>query len=109
MLKKLAVAAFVAVASLSCGAVGYAEDFPATPINHGAPTNLPGESLIPGMTQAMQVVNAVTQPILQPILAPGGDQPMMAPPPVMRHHRMMVHHMSRKAMMRKKMMMKKAA
>ena len=95
MIKKLIVAA-----ALTAATTGYAvagpTDFYATPMNSGAPTNLPGETIIPGMSQAMMIVNGVTQPILQPILAPGGgnkqataeQQPMMK-----KHHRhrMMYH------------------
>ena len=110
MIKKLAAAALIAGASLTVAATAQAMDFPATPMNHGAPTNLPGETIIPGMTQAMQVVNGVTQPILQPILAPGGaaqPAPMMAPEGMpMHHHRMMRHHMHHKMMMKHRMMKK---
>ena len=101
MIKKLIVAA-----ALTAATTGYAvagpTDFYATPMNSGAPTNLPGETIIPGMSQAMMIVNGVTQPILQPILAPGGgNKPMMAEQPMMKKHR--GHHM----MMHKKMMHKK--
>lgn len=101
MIKKLIVAA-----ALTAATTGYAvagpTDFYATPMNSGAPTNLPGETIIPGMTQAMQIVNGVTQPILQPILAPGGGaKPMMADnAPMMKRHHGRHHHM----MMHKKMM-----
>lgn len=96
MIKKLIVAAALTVAT-SGFAVAGPTDFYATPMNSGAPTNLPGETIFPGMTQAMQVVNGVTQPILQPLLAPGGGQkpaPMMASEkPMMKHrHRMMHKH-----------------
>jgi len=104
MIKTFAAAALIGAASLSFAAVGQAEDFPATPMNHGAPTNLPGETIIPGMTQAMQVVNGITQPILQPILAPEGAQPAMAPEPMMHRHRMMRHHMRHRMMMKHRMM-----
>lgn len=107
-MKKLAAFALVAGTTFGFTCMAQAEDFPATPMNHGAPTNLPGETIIPGMTQAMQIVNGVTQPILQPILAPGGDQMQAAPQgePMMRHrHRMMRHRMHHKMM--KHHMMKK--
>ena len=102
MMKKFAVAALMIGTSLGTCAMAQAMDFPATPLNSGAPTNLPGETIIPGMTQAMMVVNGVTQPILQPILAPG-PVASAAPPPMMMHKR----RMSRRMMMKKKMMMKK--
>ena len=105
MIKKLIVAAALTVATTGFAVAG-PTDFYATPMNSGAPTNLPGETIIPGMTQAMQVVNGVTQPILQPILAPGGGQAPMMDQPMRRHHRMMRHHMSKKMMMKKKMMEK---
>ncbi len=107
MIKKLIVAAALTVATTGFAVAG-PTDFYATPMNSGAPTNLPGETIIPGMTQAMQVVNGVTQPILQPILAPGGGQPApMMEAPMRHHHRMMRHHMSKKKMMMKKKMMEK--
>ncbi len=106
MIKKLIVATALTVATTGFAVAG-PTDFYATPMNSGAPTNLPGETIIPGMTQAMQVVNGVTQPILQPILAPGGGQPApMMEAPMRHHHRMMRHHMSKKMMMKKKMMEK---
>ena len=101
MMKKFAVAALMIGSSFGTCAIAQAMDFPATPLNSGAPTNLPGETIIPGMTQAMMIVNGVTQPILQPILAPG-PVAMAAPEPMMRKR-----HMSRRMMMKKKMMMKK--
>jgi hypothetical protein len=108
MMKKSLLAVLVVGASMSAATLAKAGDFYATPLNSGAPTNLPGETLIPGMTQAMMVVNGVTQPILQPILAPG-PLPAAAPEPMMmRHHRMMRHHMHHKMMMKKKMMSEKA-
>lgn len=100
MIKKLIVAAALTVATTGFAVAG-PTDFYATPMNSGAPTNLPGETIIPGMSQAMMIVNGVTQPILQPILAPGGGQPAPMAAPMMKHHRH--HHM----MMHKKMMMKK--
>ena len=105
MIKKLIVATALMAATTGYAVAG-PTDFYATPMNSGAPTNLPGETIIPGMSQAMMVVNGVTQPILQPILAPGGGQPapMMEKP--MHKHRMMRHH-SHKMMMKKKMMMEK--
>ena len=103
MMKKFAVAALMIGTSLGYCAGAQAMDFPATPLNAGAPTNLPGETIIPGMTQAMMVLNGVTQPILQPILAPG-PLPSATPEPMMMRKR----HMSRRMMMKKKMMMKKA-
>ncbi len=101
-MKTLLAATLVAASTMTFAASAYAVDFPATPMNHGAPTNLPGETIIPGMTQAMQLVNGVTQPILQPILAPNppAPAPMMEQP--MRRHRMMRHSMHHK-MMKKKM------
>ena len=106
MIKKLIVATALTIATTGFAVAG-PTDFYATPMNSGAPTNLPGETIIPGMTQAMQVVNGVTQPILQPILAPGGGQPApMMQAPMRRHHRMMRHHMSKKMMMKHKMMEK---
>ena len=93
MFKKLIVAA-----ALTAATTGYAvagpTDFYATPMNSGAPTNLPGETIIPGMTQAMQVINGVTQPILQPLLAPnGGPKPMMVDDkPMMKKHRHRMMH-----------------
>lgn len=95
MIKKLIVATALMAATTGYAVAG-PTDFYATPMNSGAPTNLPGETIIPGMSQAMMVVNGVTQPILQPILAPGGGpKPMMADEkPMMkkhRHHHMMMH------------------
>ena len=106
-MKTFVAATLVAASTMTFAASAYAVDFPATPLNHGAPTNLPGETIIPGMTQAMQIVNGVTQPILQPILAPNPPPPapMMERP--MHHHRMMRHSMHRK-MMRQKMMEQKS-
>ncbi len=103
MIKKLIVATALTVATTGFAVAG-PTDFYATPMNSGAPTNLPGETIIPGMSQAMMVVNGVTQPILQPILAPGGGpKPMMADekPMMKKHHRMMMH---KKKMMHKGMM-----
>ena len=101
MIKKLIVAAGLTVATTGLAVAG-PTDFYATPMNSGAPTNLPGETIIPGMTQAMTVINGVTQPILQPILAPGGGaKPMMADDkPMMKKHR---HRMMHKKMMHKNM------
>ena len=45
-MKKLLAATLVAGTTLTYAASAFAVDFPATPINHGAPTNLPGETLI---------------------------------------------------------------
>lgn len=98
MIKKLIVAAAL-IAVTSGYAVAGPTDFYASPMNSGAPTNLPGETIIPGMTQAMTVINTVTQPILQPMLAPGGGAPMMEKP-MMKKHR---HRMMKKKMMMKKM------
>lgn len=100
MITKIAAAAVIATASLSFTSVGHAEDFYATPLQHGAPTDLPGEKLIPGVSEAMGIVNAVTQPILQPILAPGGApaaEPAVDKP--MKHH----HAKHHKMMMKKEM------
>lgn len=112
MIKTIAAAAIITAASAGFAVAG-PTDFYATPMNHGAPTNLPGETIIPGMSQAMTVVNTVTQPILQPLLAPGGDKMAAAEPAEPMHmrrghrHRMMRHHMShRKMMMHKRMMHK---
>ena len=106
MIKKLIVAAALTVATTGFAVAG-PTDFYATPMNSGAPTNLPGETIFPGMTQAMQVVNGVTQPILQPILAPGGGPAPMMEKPMMKKHRMMHRKMMHKKMMHKKMMMEK--
>lgn len=101
MIKKLIAAAALTVAT-SGFAVAGPTDFYATPMNSGAPTNLPGETIIPGMTQAMQIVNGVTQPILQPILAPGGGNaqpaPMMDKPMKHRRHHTMMHKKMHRAM-----------
>lgn len=69
----------------------FADDFYATPMSPAAPTNLPGENLVPGLSQALTLVNTVTQPILQPILAPGTPAAAPAAAPaggLHRHH----HH-----------------
>ncbi len=101
MIRKIATVAAIAGAALTVSVSANAMDFPATPMNMGAPTNLPGETIIPGMREGMMVVNGVTQPILQPMLAPAAmTEP--APAPMMHHHHHH-HHM----MMHKKMMMKK--
>lgn len=69
-----------------------AQDFPATPLNAGAPANLPGENLVPGLSQAVTAFNTATQPLLQPILAPGGAAAAPeATTPVRRHHRFAKH------------------
>jgi hypothetical protein len=103
MIRKIATAAAIAGAALTVSVSANAMDFPATPMNMGAPTNLPGETIIPGMRESMMVVNGVTQPILQPMLAPGGGAMAAAEPAPMMHHHHHHHHM----MMHKKMMMKK--
>ncbi len=103
-MKKLIAASLVAGTTLTFAVSARAVDFPATPINHGAPTNLPGETLIPGLTEAMTVVNTVTQPILQPILAPM-PAPVAEPAPPMR--RRFVRHSSKRRFAMKKKMMKK--
>ena len=106
MIRKIATAAAIAGAALTISASAYAMDFPATPMNPGPPGPAIGDGVIPGMRESMMIVNGVTQPILQPILAPGGGQPAPMAEPMMKHrhhHRMMMH----KKMMKKKMMMKK--
>jgi hypothetical protein len=103
-MRKTIVAAGLAltVALPMLAASAKAEDFPATPLNAGAPTNLPGERLVPGMTEAMMVVNAVTGPIVQPILVPEGQTAAAAAPMMHRHHghhHMMMHHKMKKKTM----------
>jgi len=106
MIRKIATVVAVAGAALTYSVSASAFDFPATPNNTGAPTNLPGEGVIPGMRESMEIVNGVTQPILQPVLAPGGMAPPAAggeaPPPMAMHHHHHHHHM----MMKKKAMPK---
>lgn len=78
MIRKLATAAVIAAASLSYSAVAYADDFPATPMQHGAPTDLPGEKLIPGMSEAMAAINVAIPPIvLPPIVLPAITLPTL--------------------------------
>ena len=102
MIRKIATAAAIVGAALTISVSANAMDFPATPMNAGPPGPAIGDGVIPGMRESMMIVNGVTQPILQPILAPGGGA-AMAPAPMMRHHR---HHgyMHKKKMMKKKMM-----
>ena len=75
------------IAMIGVAAPAFAEDFPATPLSPAAPTNLPGEALIPGLPEAVAVVNGVTQPILQPLLVPGAVAAAPEATPI--HHR---HH-----------------
>jgi len=75
MIRKIATVAAIAGAALTYSASANAFDFPATPMNSGAPTDLAGTGVIPGMRESMMIVNGVTQPILQPVLAPGGMSP----------------------------------
>ena len=76
------------IAMIGIAGPAFAEDFPATPLSPAAPTNLPGEALIPGLPEAVAVVNGVTAPILQPILVPGAvaDAGPAAAPIHHRHH-----------------------
>ena len=107
MIRKIAVIAATAGAALACTVSANAMDFPATPMNSGPPVNLPGDTLVPGIHESMMLVNGVTQPILQPILAPGGGMAAAGmEKPMMKHHH---HHMmmKKKMMTKKKMMMKK--
>ena len=105
MIRKIATVAAIAGAALTISVSAHAMDFPATPMNAGPPGPVAGEGVIPGMRESMMIVNGVTQPILQPILAPGGGAMMAEPAPMMRHrhhHHMMMH--KKKMMMKKKMM-----
>ena len=101
MIRKIATVAAIAGAALTISVSANAMDFPATPLNAGPPGPVAGEGVIPGMRETMMIVNGVSQPILQPILMPGGGA--MAPAPMMMHH----HHHHHMMMHKKKMMMKK--
>ena len=85
---KNSIGALSLIAMMAVAAPAFAEDFPATPLSPAAPTNLPGEALIPGLPEAVAVLNGVTQPILQPILVPGAvaDAGPAAAPVHHRHH-----------------------
>ena len=87
--------AFSLVAMMAVAAPAFAEDFPATPLSPAAPTNLPGEALIPGLPEAVAVFNGVTAPILQPILVPGAAvaaAPAAAPVHHRHHHHLASRH-----------------
>lgn len=83
-----------AAALLSITGAATAAEFYAAPMNSGPPSNLPGTQFPPAGA-ALQVFNGVTQPILQPMLAPA---PMAAaePAPMMHRHRHHHHHMMMK-------------
>lgn len=94
---KTYLAALGLVAMMAAAAPALAEDFPATPLSPAAPTNLPGENLIPGLPEAVAVFNGVTSPILQPILVPApavAAAPEAAPVHHRHHHRHLAlrHH-----------------
>ena len=94
---RLGLGAAVALTALVLSPA-YAVDFAATPINHGAPTNLPGEDIIPGLREALVAVNGLTQPLLQPILAPGGAPVQAAAPSpaaIPKHRRRSAYHAHR--------------
>ena len=95
MVKKLATAVGLTALLLTFGTAVNAEDFPATPLQQGAPRDLPGENLVPGAQQAADLFNSVTQPILQPILAPGA-QPAAADVPPTAAHRVHHHRVARR-------------
>lgn len=86
------LAAFGFTAALFAPSPLWATEFYAHPLNAGAPTNLPGETLIPGLPETLTALDTATRPLLQPLLAPDGATPA-APGPVLRHgHR---HHHGR--------------
>lgn len=103
MIGKIAAAAVFAAAMLTGSAVASAQQgFNATPMNSGPPRDLLGESVLPGAREGLGAFNAITAPILQPVLAPGGGAEPVGAEPMMRHrhhrhHRRfahMRHHMS---------------
>ena len=88
MIRKLATAVVFSLAMVSGVAIAQATDFNASPMNSGPP-KLPG---IPVVDQVMSVGNAVTSPIVQPILAPGGGEAAPMAAPMMKHHHHHHHH-----------------
>lgn len=133
MIKTAVTAAVMTVASmalvgsaLAAGAAGREADgtgnFYATPIQKGAPTDLPGERLVPGASQAAGAIDLVVSPVLVPInqvgtevggtvgtvVAAADPTPAAAPPAAApakarrhhhhHHHAVMKHHMKKKHM-----------
>jgi hypothetical protein len=91
MISKLTAAGFIALAIAGVAAPSYAEDFPAAPLQSGAPRDLPGEALIPGARETADAINAVTAPFLQPILAPDSGAGAASARPAARHRRAASH------------------
>jgi hypothetical protein len=93
MISKLTAAAAFAFAFAGLAAPASAEDFPAAPLQAGAPRDLPGEALIPGARETADAINAVTAPFLQPILLPDGGAGAASARPAghHRHHRVAAH------------------
>ena len=111
MIKKIITTAFIAGASLSFAAVAQAEDFPATPLNHG-PMMTHGMGPMGDIVNlGMMPANLVARPVLTATGAVVGAAPMAeegaapAMEPAMKHHRHHRHMMSKKKMMMKKKMM----
>jgi hypothetical protein len=100
MIKKIAVAAALATASMAFAAVAQAEDFAAAPLN-------PGPMVVRGMGPVGDVANVALTPVnvvAQPVFA-GPGAPVVAADAAApmhrrhhRHHAMMHHSMKKKAM-----------